>query len=66
MLIPVKKNECNLVKLFSFYDTIYQVANVSSEQNLRVLNITSYYLGASSDIRYINVEKNYFSKSGTF
>lgn len=66
MLISVKKNKRNLLKAFSFYDIIYQVANIFSEQNLRVLIITSYYLGASSDIRYINVEKNYFSNNGKF
>lgn len=57
MLISVIKSKCNLLKVFSFYDIIYQVADVFSEQNLRVLIITSYYLGVSSDIRYMNVEK---------
>lgn len=56
MLISVKNNY-GLLKVFLFYDIIYQFANVFSEQNLRVLIIIGFYLESSSNIRYINVEK---------
>lgn len=62
MLISVKKKSCGFLKVFSFYNIIYQFANVFCKQNLRVSIIASFYLGASSNIKYINVEKSYFSK----
>lgn len=66
MLVSVKKNNSGLLKVFSFYGIVYQFVNVSCEQNWRVLILTGFYLGASSDVRHINVEKSYFSKSGVF
>lgn len=66
MLISIEKNNCGFLKVFSFYGVIYQFVNVFSEQKLRVLILTGFYLGASSDVRHINVEKSYFSKSGVF